>query len=45
MVPSWLRKVLLPDNVGPTYIAETYEVNPGFMSLTQKLAFTSLIRV
>jgi protein-tyrosine phosphatase len=26
-VPPWLRKTLLPDNVGPTYLAETYEVN------------------
>ncbi|KAI9284835.1 protein-tyrosine phosphatase-like protein [Umbelopsis sp. AD052] len=24
-IPAWLRKVLLPDNVGPTYLAETYE--------------------
>ncbi|KAI8579911.1 hypothetical protein K450DRAFT_239698 [Umbelopsis ramanniana AG] len=24
-VPAWLRKALLPDNVGPTYLAESYE--------------------
>lgn len=30
VVPVWLRKALLPDNEGPTYLAETYEVSISF---------------
>ena len=29
-VPSWLRRTLLPDNAGPTYLAEMYEVKDVF---------------
>jgi len=33
VVPVWLRKALLPDNVGPTYLAETYEKIERFEQL------------